>query len=311
MDVTRFSGIVAAELQLAAREMRRPWTSTQWREYFRRNARSLMKISWGLGVPLTEAERQTIAASVQQFQLGESSDGHHFMLLASRYADASGDRHYLPALRRFIAEEQRHGRDLGRVLDLAGVPRLESCFVDTVFRWLRHRAGLELSISILVTAEIIAQVYYAALRDATGSRVIRRLCDQILRDEDEHVRFQCERLAIIRHRQWRAPVAIKRLAHRAFFTGTCGVFWLKHARVMRAGGYGLVAFWRAARRQLRIAMRLMDSQRYDFSNSVGSARADADRRPHVAPPNANAKLPPAQVAPASQDLDLRGKWLEL
>jgi hypothetical protein len=309
MDATKFSEAVAAELRLAAQEMHRPWTSTQWREYFRRNAGNLMKIPWELGVPLTDAERETIAASVQQFQLGESSNGHHFMYLASRYADASGDRHYVPALRRFIAEEQRHGRDLGRVLDLAGVPRLESCFVDTVFRWLRHRAGLELSISILVTAEIIAQVYYAALRDATGSRVIRRLCDQILRDEDEHVRFQCERLAIIRARQWRGIAAIKRLAQRTFFAGTCGVFWLKHARLMRAGGYGLVAFWRAARRQLRIAMRLMDSRRYEMSKAVGSASADGMARRRNAP--GSGEVPSAKADPTTPDVDLGGKWLEL
>src|SRR3954468_20209171 len=119
------SAMMAAVMRLAAAELYAPWSSGQWREYFRRNAANLMRIPWELGVPLSTAERDAIAASLQQFQLGESSDGRHFFQLARDHAIASGDHQYLPALRRFIAEEQRHGRDLGRVLDLAGIPRIE------------------------------------------------------------------------------------------------------------------------------------------------------------------------------------------
>src|SRR5947209_4633316 len=123
-------------------EAQAPRTSAQWREYFRRNARSLLPIPWERGVKLAAEERQAIAQSVQQFQLGESSDGSQFLCRGREYAAASGDRQYLFALRRFIAEEQRHGRDLGRVLELAGVPTIRSAWADTVFRWLRHTAGL-------------------------------------------------------------------------------------------------------------------------------------------------------------------------
>src|SRR5947209_2060049 len=159
-----------------AREPRAVRSSSQWREYFRRNAASLMPIPWERGVSLTDAERRAIAASVQQFQLGESSDGNEFLARGLEYARVSGDVQYLPALRRFIAEEQRHGRDLGRFMDLAGIPRMASAWPDTIFRWLRHTSGLERSIMVLVTAEVIAQVYYDALRDATRSVVLRQLC---------------------------------------------------------------------------------------------------------------------------------------
>ena len=135
---------------------------------------------------------------MQEFQLGESSEGRHLMTRAIRHAADTGDVDYIPALRLFIAEEHRHARDLGRVLDLAGIPRVGRTWPDTVFRWLRKGAGLELSIAVLVTAEIIAKVYYAALREATHAPVLRRLCDQILADEVQHVRFQAERVAILR-----------------------------------------------------------------------------------------------------------------
>jgi hypothetical protein len=46
-----------------------------WRAYFLNNGRSLMDISWEAGVRLSPAERDAIASSVQEFQLGESSEG--------------------------------------------------------------------------------------------------------------------------------------------------------------------------------------------------------------------------------------------
>lgn len=270
---------------------RRPWTSAQWREYFRKNAASLLPISWESGVTFTPDERDAVAASMQQFQLGESSDGRRFLSMAYDYSHDTGDRQYLSALRRFIAEEQRHGRDLGRVLQLADVPTIRRCWPDTVFRWLRHTAGLERSIWVLVTAEIIAQVYYDALRDATGSLVLRQLCTQILRDEEQHVRFQCERLAILRQRRRPWSIALRHALYRAFFAVVGLAFWWKHAPAMRKGGYGFRAFWRSAWRQCRIATHLMHPRNYDFSP------------PRVAPP---------KPAPEAQpDVDLQGSWLEL
>src|SRR5689334_9746190 len=177
------------------------WPSHRWVDYFRRNAQSLMVIPWELGVELSPDEKRAIESSVPEFQLGESSDGLQFIEMAELYALRSGDVEYVRALKLFIREEQRHGRELGKVLDLAGIPRIKRSCSDAIFRWLRHRCGLGLSIAILVTAEIIAKVYYIAVRAATDSPPLRRLCDQILQDEVEHIYFQCERLAILR-RQW-------------------------------------------------------------------------------------------------------------
>jgi hypothetical protein len=268
--------------------MRAPRSSVEWREYFRRNASTLLPVPWELGVQMTDAEREAIAHSVQQFQLGESSDGSEFLARGQEYARISGDAQYLPALRRFIAEEQRHGRDLGRVMDLAGIPRIQSAWADTIFRWLRHTSGLERSIMVLVTAEVIAQVYYDALRDATRSIVLRQLCNQILRDEEQHVRFQCERLAILRRDRVRWIVILKQTIHRLFMTATCLVFWLKHGSAVRAGGYGFFGFCRATRRYFRHALRLADPRHYSFTET-------------------STVFDPIQVPPR----ELEGKWLEL
>lgn len=255
--------------------MRTPSTSRFWCAYFRGNAQSLLAIPWNQGAGLTDTEKESVAASVQDFQLGESSEGRHFLNAARRYAEQNGDAEYFEAVRLFIGEEQRHARDLGRFMDLAGIPRVTRTWSDAVFRWLRRRAGLELTISVLLTAEIIALVYYAALREATGSAALRRLCDQILRDEVEHVRFQTERLALMRRRRLRWLVHVAHGLQRFLFGGTCLVVWWRHARALRAGGFRFRRFWREAWRHLNAAVAAMDPRAY-----FGAKRQAAGAAPY-------------------------------
>ena len=172
--------------------------SVSWLDYYRNNRESLLAVPWERGAEITGSEREAIWNSVREFQLGESSEGRHIIRCAHEFAARQQTPAYAEAIKLFIREEQRHARDLGRFMDLAGIPRRTRAWPDTVFRCLRHLSGIEVSISVLITAEIIAKVYYAALREATGSTVLRCLCDQILRDERQHVRFQCDYLAILR-----------------------------------------------------------------------------------------------------------------
>jgi len=236
-------------------ESSQPMSSAQWLDYFRDNALNLLELPWEAGAEITAAEREAIAASVQEFQLGESSEGRNLISAARRYAEQSGDAAYLHGLLLFIAEEHRHARDLGRFLDRAGVARAGHAWPDSVFRWMRRGAGLEASIVVLVTAEVIAKVYYAALREATGSRLLRRLCDQILRDEVAHVHFQTERLAVLRAGRARWRVRLCSSLHRFLMFGTIFVVWHKHGRAMKQGGYSFGRFWRDTWKEMRAALR--------------------------------------------------------
>lgn len=231
------------------------WSAAGWCAYFRANAKSLLDIPWEWGAELTEAERGAVAASLQDFQLGESSDGRHLIRAARDYAQRTGDAHYEPAIRLFVAEEQRHARDLGRFLTLAGIPLLRHSTIDLVFRCVRRLAGLELSLTVLVTAEMIGKVYYRALRQATASRLLERLCDQLLRDEVKHIRFHVERLALLRRGRSRWQRGLARLGHRFLFGGACLAVWCKHGRALRAGGYSFGRFWREAWSGLSRALR--------------------------------------------------------
>lgn len=259
-----------------------PETTRDWHAYFERNRRELLPIPWHAGPALTPEERDDIARSIAEFQLGESSEGRHFIALAEEYAKRSGDHGYVPALRLFIAEEQRHARDLGRFMDIEGIPRTEKTFSDSVFRHLRKLGGLELEVTVLVTAEIQAQVYYQALQQATASPILRRLCDQILRDEEEHVQFQCEQLAILRREgpRWRVPLV--RLGHWVLMAGTTLVVWQRHRPVLRRAGMGLLRYWRGVWDHARRAFRTADPRRplVPLADQSSSSCSPSSRSPY-------------------------------
>jgi hypothetical protein len=229
-------------------------SSTEWRRYFEHNARSLLEIPWQNGAELTTEDITAMSRSLQEFQAGESSEGKHLFQSAQRYAQRTGDEEYVPAIRLFIAEEQRHARDLGRFLKLNGIVLVPTTFTDRVFRKLRRLfGGLEMSIGVLITAEIIAKVYYAVLREATESAILRRLCDQILQDELRHVQFQAEQLAKLRALRGRFGQAVTMGIQRFLFLGTTLVVWYFHRSTIRRGGLSPGGWWRSCWREFRAA----------------------------------------------------------
>jgi hypothetical protein len=106
--------------------------------------------------------------------------------------------------------------------------------------------------------EIIAECYYRALKHATGSTVLQRLCDQIVRDEKSHVRFQAERLAIMRRGRARWRLGLHCWIDVVFFLAAGLVCWCGHRRVLRAGGFGLFAYWSLAWQRFRVARSVMN-----------------------------------------------------
>ena len=122
------------------------------------------------------------------------------------------------------------------------IPRLQKHWVDRVFRKLRGLAGLELSLTVLVTAEIIAVPYYRALRGATGSPILKMICTRILEDEANHLKFQASMLARVTSAR---PTAFQRTLselHRLFLLGTILVVWIEHRAAFEAAGYSFRRF---------------------------------------------------------------------
>lgn len=195
--------MVAKPAWIETQRSRAMRTSREWIERFQKNADALLDIPWEKGAECSALERDTIARSLQVMQHGEGMEGAYFFRCARQYAHASGDVDYVEAHRLFMEEEKRHARDLGRFMGMAQIPPIEGSWMSGAFCWLGRRGNLESCIMVVVTAEILAQVYYAALRNASSSTTLRRICSQILRDELFHVRFQFEQLAKIRCRRHR------------------------------------------------------------------------------------------------------------
>ncbi len=217
-----------------------------WSDYFIRNRNSLHLIPWKEAQWLSEKEFEKIRKSIAVFQKGESSDGKHLIQKAHKNAMKTGDKNYFDALMLFINEEHRHSFDLKRFMMIQGIPLLKTHWTDWIFRRLRNLGGLETSISVLLTAEIIATVYYDALSKATDSTVLKSICHQILEDEDMHIRFQSEGLSRFYVKRKFLTNAMIHLIRRILLEATMHAVWIDHRKVFKAGGYGFFSFRQSA-----------------------------------------------------------------
>ena len=191
---------------------------------------------------LTAAEKERVASSVQAFQIGESSDGRHFKAKARAWADREGEPAYAETVEAFIAEENRHAAMLGAFMDRHGIPRVHAQWTDRIFRQIRRLSGIELCVRVLLAAELIAAVYYRALRDATNSPALAAICTRVLQDESHHIAYQCQAVAAFQRRRGPLARALVRQLYRLFMVGVIGVVWLEHRKVLAGGGYTPVRF---------------------------------------------------------------------
>jgi hypothetical protein len=250
--------------------------SRKWFTHFSLRSMTALHVSSQAAVQLTEKERRLIMPSIQQFQLGEGSRGQRLLERGQKYGRSVNDPLFAGALEIFIKEEQQHSRYLAAYMESQSIPLAQKHWVDTVFRSLRGLAGLELSLTVLVTAELIAVPYYRALRSATGSPILKMICNRILDDEASHLKYQASmlaRLAIAR------PGAFQRALselHRLFLLGTILVVWIEHRGVFEAAAYSFARFrnetlreftdWSSAR---RVWMKQADARQKTMIKNFG------------------------------------------
>jgi hypothetical protein len=232
------------------------WATAEWFDYFKSNRNILEAIDWERGRGLTDDEKLRIFDSIREFQLGESSEGRNLNEFARYYSGKNADPLYYESVKLFIREEQRHSQALGRFMEREGIPKLEKSFVDSVFRNLRRYAGLEISLTVLLVAEIISLVYYRALGGAASSDSLRKICGQILKDERRHLIFHCERLALIRQEYSFLRIWVTDFFQRFLLAGTCLAVWRNHWKVLSKRQSPWV-FWNAVWRIYDRACRKM------------------------------------------------------
>ncbi len=225
-------------------------SSLDWLSYFTLNSLE-PALPWKDACRLSPGERAAVARSIQQFQLGENSEGRGLLRRAREYGARTGDAHFPEAVALFIQEEQRHSRLLGHFLELNSIPCLGRHWVDSAFRRIRALAGLELCMRVLATAEIIAVPYYTALGKATVSPLLSAICAHILADEAAHLAFQAFAFALVAQGRagWRQQ-AVGAL-HSLFLSGTAVMVWTQHASVLRAAQVSFAAFHAQCQEQFR------------------------------------------------------------
>lgn len=218
-----------------------------WHVHFLENSRP-RPLPWQDPYRLSDAERRLVSKSIRQFQLGEWARGR-LMRRAAAQPGLARDPWFLPALALFVAEEQGHSDLLGRFLDREGIPRLTRNWLDGVFRRLRKLAGLEVCVTVLVTAELLAIPFYQALRESTRSLLLRAICVRILCDEAAHVNYQALTLGLLRRGLRERSRTARSLCHALLLSGTACLLWQQHRRVFRASGWSFHRFWNESRRQ--------------------------------------------------------------
>ena len=226
-----------------------------WLNHFEYHSEHPRRIPEGIPGVLTDAQRQLIAPSIATFQLGEQSSGSNLLRAAYRFARDHAAPEVARITELLIREEQQHAVLLKGFMAEHAIPTRRSHWTDRVFRRMRKRADLEFALGVLLTAELIGNVYYRALETATECQKLRLLCRMLVADELAHVGFESDLLLSIRAER-AAPVRIAQdLAHRTFFMGTALVVWTTHRGVLKQSGYGLVGFLRACGAQYRFYLQ--------------------------------------------------------
>ncbi|QDT09228.1 4-hydroxy-3-methylbut-2-enyl diphosphate reductase [Stieleria marina] len=231
------------------------WSNRDWADYFYDNMNHPPTVAWSKTPTLSATEKAAVIASIQTFQLGESGEGRHICRAAKNWTDRGGDEDYLSALKLFLQEENCHAAWLEKFLQQEGEAILTHHWSDHCFRSVRHLAGLRTSIMVLLTAEILAQVYYLALLRSTDSPTLRTICQRILRDERAHVQFQQNQANVLASRWSRGRRWLVSQAESIGFQIARRIVWHDHRSVFVAAGMNWKAYrdrtsrrWLSARR---------------------------------------------------------------
>jgi hypothetical protein len=218
-------------------------TSIEWLEHYRQNLQ-VQRVDWNVSPDIKEEEVEKILSSLQAWQLGETSEGKNLLHASTLYAEKIGDPDYPKAVELFIKEEQKHGNNLGKYLDLIEKPRIKKDWGDSLFRKIRYfNSSMELWTLAVITVESTAQIFYQSLKDATGCILLKQICTDILIDEASHIDFQFERFFIIYKSKNPVTRPFALCFYKLFYFATILVVWSAHKKAFRAGGNNFKKYW--------------------------------------------------------------------
>lgn len=166
-----------------------------WLKHFQKNQENRLVIDKSALGNLTTEEKRRITPSITAFHQGEQSEGHHLKACALLFAKQAQEPLYLDVIPLFIQEENFHSSYLGVFMKGEGIAPRRKNKLDALFTKLRQKGGIEAEVTTLVTAEIIALTYYRLLARATNSIELKKICKQMLEDEQAHIVFQAHTIS--------------------------------------------------------------------------------------------------------------------
>lgn len=239
-----------------------------WIQHFAANTR----LNHNMQLPaaactLPEHTRMPLAASLAIFQLGESGGGTRLRRYTRSIATLENLRGYQRAVDLFVAEEQSHAALLARTVTHLGGTLLTKQWTNSVFRWMRDLVNLEFNIQVLLTAELIAEVYFGLLALRCPDAVVQQVAKKVLRDEMGHLSFQrdflFERLKVLTP----ATQHLWRLQFQIIHRGTAAVVAWDHRHCLRTLGITQADFrsrahrcWRSFQHRLEKRLRAHDAR---------------------------------------------------
>ena len=232
--------------------------SLYWVNYYSQNLKN-RRIDWSIKPNLTIKEKSSILKSLQAWQLGETSEGINLINAAIKHATQLNDENYTDAIRLFIKEEQKHGNNLGRYIDLIGEKRVKKNWGDSLFRKIRGlNTHMEFWTIAVITVESSAQLFYHCLSEASGCKLLKQICRDILIDEAAHITFQTERLSLLYNNKNACIRFFTYYFYTIFYFSTALVVWLAHKKLFLAGNLSFPNYWRKMKLKFqKIAKKLM------------------------------------------------------
>lgn len=203
--------------------------STAWRHYFESNLHRPDALIPDAFDDIPSPLRAELARSLRIFQAGETGEGR---IVAQAARDgARHDADFVEALRRYIAEEGRHARELGKLVRaLGGEPCHTHPSADR-FRAARRLFGFRTKMLVLAGAEVVGGVFYDLLATRVASPALSRTLRVIVREERAHLLFQRDYFADM------TPTPASRAAFAALLRGVAtlalGVFAAEHRGLLR------------------------------------------------------------------------------
>ena len=176
-------------------ELDLPILSTfDWNNWFIENDKNLLHIPYEDEDKLSDEEINMIKHSLQVWQLGEGSPGNNLRKQVKQYVEKNGRHDFAQVMEKLLMEEKRHSQLLSQFMSFHGIALKNKMFIDNLFRFLRKIGGLQCSIIMLITGEIIALSYYKALSEITTSEVLPVICKQMIQDELMHIALSSDTL---------------------------------------------------------------------------------------------------------------------